>query len=84
MAFASSASSKLLSIMHLATYPSRKEPTDSVEEGKIQALRCYEGEFQRTGEKWVNYLDHRSLELGIQVGSARAEAFVVYRYLWEW
>jgi hypothetical protein len=33
MAFASSASSKLLSIMHLATYPSRKEPTDSVEEG---------------------------------------------------
>jgi LmbE family N-acetylglucosaminyl deacetylase len=51
---------------------------------KIQALRCYEGEFQRTGEKWVNYLDHRSLELGIQVGSARAEAFVVYRYLWEW
>ena len=50
---------------------------------KIDALRCYAGEFQRTGERWVSYLDHRSLELGIQAGVARAEAFTVYRYLWD-
>jgi LmbE family N-acetylglucosaminyl deacetylase len=51
-------------------------------ERKMQALKCYESEFNRAGEKWVEYLDNQSLNWGIQVGVKRAESFVSYKYLW--
>ena len=50
---------------------------------KLQALRCYESECERAGERWSAYLDRQSLNYGVQMGVSRAEAFIAYKYLWE-
>jgi LmbE family N-acetylglucosaminyl deacetylase len=49
---------------------------------KLKALGCYESEFQRAGEAWVEYLRNQSLNYGRQLGVKYAEGFIVYRYLW--
>src|ERR1051325_2006684 len=35
---------------------------------KLQALRCYESECERAGERWSAYLDRQSLNYGVQMG----------------
>ena len=50
---------------------------------KMQALRCYESEFRRAGEKWVAYLDNQTSNYGIQIGAKCAEAFIAYKYVWD-
>jgi LmbE family N-acetylglucosaminyl deacetylase len=56
---------------------------DSKWERKIKALQCYESEFQRTGTKWVEYLNNQTLNYGTQIGVKRAEGYVLYKYLWD-
>jgi LmbE family N-acetylglucosaminyl deacetylase len=51
-------------------------------ERKIQALRCYETEFERAGKTWLEYMNVQTLHYGIQIGAKRAEGFVAYKYLW--
>ena len=55
---------------------------DSQWQRKIKALQCYESEFERAGTSWVEYLNYQTLNYGTQLGVKRAEAFVVYKYLW--
>jgi len=50
---------------------------------KIEALRCYESEISRTAGSWIDYLERQSLNFGAQLGVERAEAFVVYKHLWQ-
>ena len=57
--------------------------SESQWERKIKALSCYESEFRRAGQAWVEHVDHQSLSYGRQAGVHRAEGFVVYKYLWE-
>lgn len=52
-------------------------------ERKIRALKCYKSEFQRAGEKWVEYMDNQAKSFGLQFGVKRAEGFIVYKDLWE-
>ena len=51
-------------------------------ERKIKALQCYESEFRRAGAKWVDYLNHETLNYGTAIGARRAEGFAVYKHLW--
>ena len=57
--------------------------SDAQWQRRLSALRCYEGEFQRTGERWVGYLDNQTRNYGTQIGVERAEAFTVYKHLWD-
>ena len=50
---------------------------------KMEALRCYEGEFSRAGTQWAEYLDSQARNYGAVVGVKRAEGFVTYKSLWE-
>jgi len=50
---------------------------------KLAALQCYEGEFKRAGQKMVEYMSNQTANFGIQIGVARAEGFVSYKFLWK-
>jgi LmbE family N-acetylglucosaminyl deacetylase len=50
---------------------------------KIAALKCYESEFRRAGEKWVRCLDQQAWNFGAQYGVELAEGFVTYKNFWE-
>ena len=52
-------------------------------ERKIKALKCYESEFKRDGDKWINYLENQTKNYGIQINEKRAEGFVAYKYNWK-
>ena len=51
-------------------------------ERKIEAIKCYESEFNRTGSKWLEFLNNRSLYYGLLIGVKRAEGFYIYKQLW--
>jgi LmbE family N-acetylglucosaminyl deacetylase len=50
---------------------------------KVEALKCYRSEFNRTGEQWIEYFDNQTRNYGIQTGANRAEGFFLYKYLWD-
>ena len=50
---------------------------------KLAALRCYESELRRTGDKWVGYVEHVSAAYGAAVGAEHAEGFMIYKYVWD-
>jgi LmbE family N-acetylglucosaminyl deacetylase len=50
---------------------------------KVRALECYVTEHKRAGNAWLEYLDRQTLNYGTQLGTSRAEGFVVYKTLWE-
>ncbi|HVN86595.1 MAG TPA: PIG-L deacetylase family protein [Candidatus Binatia bacterium] len=57
--------------------------TESQWQRKIQALRCYEGELRRTGERWIAHVEHVAAIYGTTIGVARAEGFVPYKFVWD-
>jgi len=50
---------------------------------KLAALTCYESEFQRVGEVWVEHIEQQSRIYGRRAGVPRAEGFIAYKFLWE-
>ncbi len=54
---------------------------DSQMERRIRALKCYKSEFERAGQKWVDYFSRLSLNYGVLSGTKLAEGYVVYKYL---
>jgi LmbE family N-acetylglucosaminyl deacetylase len=54
---------------------------DSQMERKIRALKCYKSEFERAGQKWVDYFSRLILNYGVLAGTKLAEGYVVYKYL---
>ncbi len=50
-------------------------------ERKIEALRCFKGQWHRVGEQWYQHLDETTRYYGRIVGVERAEAFVSRKLL---
>jgi LmbE family N-acetylglucosaminyl deacetylase len=50
-------------------------------EQKVEALKCFEGEWSRAGEDWYEYMDITSRYYGKMVGVKRAEGFMCNKYL---
>lgn len=47
---------------------------------KIEAMKCYEGEWSRAGEDWYEFMDITTRYYGKVVGVKRAEGFIVKRF----
>ena len=58
------------------------EVTESHWEKKLNAIKLYKSEYNRIGDKWIDYLNNQSLNYGSQIGVKRAEAFHIYKFLW--
>lgn len=54
--------------------------TDTWEQ-KIEAMKCFAGQWQRAGEDWFEYLDVTSRYYGKIAGVKRAEGFISPKYL---
>ncbi len=50
-------------------------------EEKIEALKIYDGQWERAGTDWYEYLDHTSRSYGKMIGVGRAEGFVSRKLL---
>ncbi len=50
-------------------------------EKKLEAVKAYWSEFERSGVKWENWLRNKNRTDGIQMGVEYAEAFQAVRYL---
>lgn len=50
-------------------------------ETKRQAILCHESEYDRVGDKWLNYFDREALNNGLKIGVERAESFQVVKWL---
>jgi len=50
-------------------------------EQKIEALKCFSGQWDRAGTDWYEYLDLTSRYYGKIIGVRRAEGFISGKYL---
>jgi N-acetylglucosamine malate deacetylase 1 len=50
-------------------------------ETKIKAIRAYETECKKRGEKWIEFVRHQNRNNGIEMETQYAEAFEVVKYL---
>lgn len=50
-------------------------------ETKKAAIRAHRSEYERTGDKWIDYLVHRHAADGYKSGVAYAESFQIVKYL---
>ncbi len=48
---------------------------------KIDALKCFEGQWSRAGEEWYKYLDETTRYYGRIAGVERAEGFITRKFL---
>jgi len=56
--------------------------TEQQFERKMEAFRCFESEHKRSGTAYFQYHDALTRAFGLQMGTARAEGFVTYKYLY--
>lgn len=50
-------------------------------EMKRRAILCHQSEYERVGDKWLNYFDRESLNNGLKIGVERAESFQLVKWL---
>lgn len=50
-------------------------------EKKEKAIRAYQSEMKRTGEKWIDYIKNEAINNGYKVGTKYAEAFQVVKWM---
>lgn len=48
---------------------------------KKQAIRAFESEYERVGNKWIEYFEREALNNGLKMGVKYAEAFQVVKWL---
>lgn len=49
---------------------------------KIKAIKAHKTEYQKFGEKWIDFVRHQNRNSGIEMEVEYAEAFEVIKYLW--
>lgn len=48
---------------------------------KIESIKAHGGEYQKRGEKWVEFVKHQNRNAGIQIETEYAEGFEIAKYL---
>lgn len=51
-------------------------------ETKIKAIKTHKTEYQKFGEKWIDFVKHQNRNSGIEMDVEYAEVFEVIKYLW--
>lgn len=51
-------------------------------EAKIKAIKAHKTEYQKYGDKWVDFVVHQNRNSGIEMQTEYAEVFEVIKYLW--